>query len=131
MCWLAWQRDRYGAVDACLGALNDDPDPMHNDQTPAVQALGALGLAAVPGLLDRMGADDELTRLRAQRAFELVLGHRHGFQPGRGFRIPQAEAAMRAEWLAQGDYSHDAPAKRRAQALQQWRQWLSSAGKQP
>ena len=119
------------AVDACLSALNDDPDPLHSDQTPAVQALGALGLAAVPGLLDRMNAADDMTRLRAQRAFELVLGRRHGFQPGRGFPSPQAEAAMRAEWSAHGNYAYDASAARRGKAIQKWRQWLTTAGRQP
>lgn len=119
------------AVDACLSALNDDPDPMHNDQTPAVQALGSLGLAAASGLLDRMTAVDDMTRLRAQRAFELVLGRRHGFQPGRGFPSPQAEAAMRAEWSAHGNYAYDASAARRGKAIQQWRQWLTTAGEQP
>ncbi len=118
-------------IEACLNALNDDPDPLHNDQTPAVQALGALGLRAVPGLLERMGSDDALTRLRAQRAFELVLGRRHGFVPGQGFDTPAGEAAMRAEWQAQGDYDHGAPPARRTQAIAQWRQWLRSAKERP
>ena len=116
------------AVDACVRALDDDPDPLHLDLTPAVQALGALGLAAVPALLDRMGASDRMTRLRAQRALELVLARRHGFRPGQGFADPRAEAAMRAEWTVLGNYAHDAPAKRRAQSIQQWRQWLQSTG---
>ena len=116
------------AVDACLRVLNDDPDPLHLDQTPAVQALGALGLAAVPALLDRMAASDRTTRLHAQRALELVLARRHGFRPGQGFADPQAEAAMRTEWTVLGNYAHDAPAKRRAQAVQQWRQWLQTTG---
>lgn len=119
------------AVDACLRVLNDDPDPLHLDQTPAVQALGALGLAAVPALLDRMAASDRTTRLHAQRALELVLARRHGFRPGQGFADPQAETAMRAEWTALGNYAHDAPAKRRAQAIQQWRQWLQGTGGTP
>lgn len=119
------------AVSACLQALNDDPDPLHNDQTPAVQALGGLGLAAVPGLLDHMASLDAMSRLRAQRAFELVLARRHGYQPGHGFPSPQAEAAMRAEWSAHGDYAYNAPAAKRATAIRQWRQWLATAGKQP
>lgn len=119
------------AVAACLQALNDDPDPLHNDQTPAVQALGGLGLAAVPGLLDHMASHDAMTRLRAQRAFALVLSQRHGFRPGRGFPTPQAEAAMRAEWSAHGNYEHDAPDGARAKTIAQWRQWLANAGAQP
>jgi len=119
------------AVAVCLQALNDAPDELHNDQTPAVQALGNLGLAAVPGLLDHMASHDAMTRLRAQRAFELVIARRHGFQPGRGIPTAQAEAAMRAEWSAHGDYAHDASAARRAKAIQQWRQWLQTARTQP
>lgn len=119
------------AVQACLNALNDDPDPLHNDQTPAVQALGTLGLAAVPGLLDRMASHDAMTRLRAQRAFELVLSRRHGFVPGRGFETPAGEAAMRAEWQARGDYDHHASSAQRAQSIDQWRHWLAGAGTRP
>jgi HEAT repeat protein len=119
------------ALGACLGALNDDPDPLHLDRTPAVEALGAMGLAAVPGLLDLMAADDEMTRLRAQRALELVLGRRHGFQPGAGFPTPQAVAAMRAEWLANGDYDYAALEERRRAALDCWQRWLKTAQEQP
>jgi hypothetical protein len=115
------------ALDACLAALDDAAGPAHQDRTPAVDALGEMGLAAVPGLLDRLLADSDMTRLHAQRALESVLDRRHGFEPGRGFATPQHEAAARAEWQANGDYDHAASATQRAAAVTLWRRWLETA----
>src|SRR4051812_35540599 len=40
------------ALQALLQTLDDAPDRLHLDQTPAVQALPALGAVAAPALLD-------------------------------------------------------------------------------
>jgi len=115
-------------LQAALRTLNVGADPLHADRTPAVEALGRMGLRAVPGLLDRLVDENEMTRLHAQRALELVLSRHHGFVPGHGFPSPAHEAAMRAEWQTNGDYQYDAPAAVRSAAVERWRAWLNTGG---
>jgi len=114
-----------GALDACLRTLNDGSDPMHTDMTASVQSLGEMGLRAVPPLLDLLTNDDEMTRLHAQRALELILGRRHGFMPGKGFPSQHAADACREEWRANGNYDYSAAADAREQSAAKWRQWLA------
>jgi HEAT repeat protein len=114
-----------GAQTACLATLNDAADELHLDMTPSVQALGEMGLKAAPALLELLLHDDEMTRLHAQRALELILSRRHGFRPGRGFPSRAAEEAMRAEWRANGDYDYSAEPEARARAVERWREWLA------
>ncbi len=61
------------ALTACLQTLNDAPNPLHADMTPAVQALSEMGMSAVPALLDLLVDENEFTRLHAQRALEMIL----------------------------------------------------------
>jgi HEAT repeat protein len=115
------------AMAACLQTLNDAPDELHLDRTPAVEALGGMGLKPIPSLLDLLMSEDRDTRMHAQRALESIAERRHGFRPGYGFPDRQAEEAMRAEWRANGDYQFDASQEPRAQAVAKWRQWLQTA----
>jgi HEAT repeat protein len=115
------------AMAACLRTLNDAADELHLDRTPAVEALGAMGLKPIPSLLDFLMDKDEMTRLRAQRTLELIMSRRHGFRPGQGFPSPDAGERMRAEWRVNGDYDYAANAQHRATAVAKWRQWLQTA----
>jgi hypothetical protein len=108
-------------------AIDDDPDPMHLDVTPAAQELGAMGLPAVPAILGVLEAEHPDTRLRAQRALEAVIYGRHGFVAGQGFPSDDAEDAARRELQAIG-YDHEADAGARAAALERAREWLARAG---
>jgi HEAT repeat protein len=116
------------ALAAAFQTLNDAPDELHNDITPAVNTLGEMGLSALPMLLDRLDDQDQLTRLRAQRALEQIVYRRHGFQPGHGFPSPGHEQQARAEWHANGDYSYDADPAAREIAVAKWRRWAASQG---
>lgn len=115
------------AMAACLQTLNDAADELHLDRTPAVEALGTMGLKPIPALLALLMVEDRDTRMHAQRALESIVAQRHGFRPGHGFTDPQTEEAMRAEWRANGDYQFDADREQRAQAVAKWRQWLTTA----
>jgi hypothetical protein len=107
-------------------AIDDDPDPLHGDVTPAGQALGAMGRDAVPALLGVLASEREVTRLRGQRAFEAVVCREHGFVPGQGFPGAEAEEAARADLVAIG-YAHDADPGAREAALDRLREWLARA----
>jgi len=115
------------AVAACLQTLSDAPDALHLDRTPAVEALGGMGLDPVPSLLDLLLDKDRETRMHAQRALEAIVARRHGFRPGHGFPNTRAEEALRSEWRANGDYQFDADRELRARAVVIWRQWLRTA----
>src|SRR5260370_5343543 len=88
------------AQAAALQTLNDAADHLHADITPSVRTLSGMGLKAIPSLLDLLMAEDEMTRLHAQRALESILARQHGFVPGGGFPSPKAEEETRAEWMA-------------------------------
>jgi HEAT repeat protein len=113
------------AMAACLQTLNDAADALHIDMTPSVQALGAMGLKVVPPLLELLTHQDELTRLRSQRALELILSRRHGFEPGHGFPSEAAAESTRAQWRANGDYDYRADANSRSASVALWRRWLA------
>ena len=120
------QIDHPEATSACLQTLNDAADELHNDLTPAVQALGAMGLRAAPPLLDLLTSDDSMTRLHAQRALELIVARQHGFQPGQGFPNPSAAAQAQADWHDHGNYDYTADAAIRATAVLQLRDWFNT-----
>lgn len=112
-------------IAALLARIDENPDELHLDSTPAVTALAAAGRPALPGLLDLMAAPQPHTRLRAQRAFEGVLMRELGFVPGQGFATPDGEQRLRALWAAQGGYAWDAPEPARAGAIAAWQAWLA------
>lgn len=102
---LAELADPY-ALEALIRTLDDGAGPNHVDMTPAVSALGAMGDRALPALIPPLSAEDELTRLHAQRALEGVLEQR---------------ADPRAEMAAIG-YRYDAVPDARAAAVARLRQ---------
>jgi HEAT repeat protein len=114
-------------LEQWLQAIDDDPDPLHLDMTPAVRALGDMGPTAVPPLLDLMLSGSDETRLHAQRALELVVYRRHGFEPGQGFPSPADEQAARDELVA-GGYDHAAEPDARRAAVERLRLSLEDAG---
>ena len=114
-------------IDALVRALDDDPDPLHLDMTPAVQALGEIGIDAVPALAGALESPSEDTRLRAQRALEAVVQRRHGFAPGRGFPSERAEQDAREE-LARIGYDHESEPPERAAAIERLRVWHAASG---
>ena len=106
------------AMAACLQTINDAADELHLDITPSVRALGQMGLRAVPSLLDLLMHDDEITRLHAQRALELIVAWRATLK---------AAEEMRREWHENGDYDYSADAETRAISVTTWRKWLKEA----
>jgi HEAT repeat protein len=110
---LAELDDPY-ALDALIRTLDDGAGPNHVDITPAVTALGDMGERALPALIEPLGADDELTRLHAQRALEAAIQSRHG----------GAEDPTRDE-LTDIGYDYDAEPEARAAAIDRLRRTVS------
>lgn len=112
-------------IAALVARIDADPDPLHWDRTPAVEALIRVGWPAAPLLLDRMLDASEDTRLRAQRALEGILLRELGFVAGRGFTREGGEARFRALWDKLGGYAFDADPEDRQRAVCAWKEWLT------
>jgi HEAT repeat protein len=117
------------ALAALLHTLDDAADELHGDTTPAVSALGELGLSALPSLLDLLMDQNEVRRLHAQRAVEQIIMRRFGFLPGQGFPDATAEDRFRALWKANGNYNYSAEAATRSDAVDKWRRWVATVEK--
>jgi hypothetical protein len=113
-------------VRRAIAALDDDADPMHLDQTPAVHELARMGLRAVEPLATPLLSDDQDTRLHAQRAWEGIVYARHGFVSGQGFPDDDAEAAAIADLSAVG-YSFEDGRPEREAAVRRLREWVERA----
>src|SRR3954447_6369348 len=110
--------------------INDDPDKLHGDSTPAVDRLIEIGEPALEPALELISSADRETRMRAQRVLEGVTMRSHGFRPGEGWRDRDAEEAWRQLWASLGNLDWDAPAARRAEAVERWRAWLTARDKE-
>jgi hypothetical protein len=114
-----------GEVARWIAAINDHPDAAHGDYTPAVHALVRLGLPAVGAVLPLLVADDQWTRLRAQRVLEGVSRdwvRQHG-PPARP-HSPSGDQAWLALWQDNGGYDWRAAPEARRDALARWQRWL-------
>jgi HEAT repeat protein len=112
------------APAALARTLNDAPDQLHWDMTPAVYSLGQMGLRALPELLDLLMDDDELTRLRAQRALERINDQLHESQPGHESSGGKPEDPATVRWRTNGNYDYAADVASRAAAVEKWREWI-------
>ena len=115
-------------VAELLKRIDETPDELHIDLTPAANELVTIGRPALPGLLNLMASTNQETRLHAQRAFEGILMAEMGFVPGRGFSTPDGEDRFRALWTGQGSYDWNADEDARERSLAAWRAWLDEEG---
>jgi hypothetical protein len=106
--------------------INEQPDSLHGDYTPAVHALVRLGLAALPVVVPLLESEDRFTRLRAQRVLEGVTREWVKRSAAPKTR-PGATYRWRALWSENGDYDWQADAAARAASVTRWREWLRRA----
>lgn len=114
------------ALQACLKTLDDAPDSLHSDRTPAVRCLIEIGRPALAPLLDVLAAPSATTRLHAQRAVEGITRRMHGFD-GKAWTGGTADDWIR--WWGTIGYAHDGPDAARAAAIDRLRAWTAGAGK--
>jgi hypothetical protein len=112
-------------IDSLIASINDDPDKLHSDYTPAAHRLIELGEPALAPALDLMLSDDRITRMRAQRVIEGVTMRLHGFQFGQGWKDNNDELEWRRLWQSLGDLDFDAPVESRTESVELWRRWLA------
>lgn len=119
------------AVEAWLSVINDAPDPLHHDVTPAVVALARLGVHVLPSILRLLDSPDAPTRQRAQKVLERVTFSdvTDGAKPR-----PLSNAAASqwtALWAENGSYQWDAPEPQRRTAIERWRRWIADRARLP
>jgi hypothetical protein len=114
----------FDVLDACIATLNDAPDPLHFDITPAVQSLCEMGITALPAILPLLDSADERTRQRAQKVLELVSFKEVSDTVQPRPLSDHARAEWSALWRRNGSYQWNAPEAQRQSATRQWRNWL-------
>jgi hypothetical protein len=115
-------------VAALVRTIDDDPDPLHADFTPAVQALVKKGWPGARAVVHLLDAPEHLTRLRAQRVIEGVVKYHHGWRPGVGYADPSGQDKTLAVLAQNGSYRADAPEGERRASMEKWRGYLAAQG---
>lgn len=117
------ERIRQQRIEGLIRSINQHPDPLHLEVTPAVRELVEIGPSAIPLLLEVQLSDLPESHMRAQTALEGITMRMYGFQPGQGWR-PEDEARWRGFWADLGslNWQDDEPKRQASVAL--WRQWL-------
>lgn len=111
-------------IERLVAAINEHPDHLHGDRTPAVDALIAHGLPALPHILPLLESDDELTRLRAQRVLEgATLAWTKEHTSARPLTHADTQAWQQL-WTRNGPYDWRADSVARREAVRRWRAWL-------
>jgi hypothetical protein len=114
-----------GGIAKLAAEINDYPDALHGDYTPAVHQLVKIGTAALPAVLPLLVSEDRLTRLHAQRVLEGVT---RAWVQSRTVPVPPTRkdaSAWLKLWQENGAYNWEADAAARGQAVSLWRQWLA------
>lgn len=113
-------------IERLVAAINDNPNLLHGDRTPAVEALVQRGMDALPHVLPLLEQGDEPTRMRAQRVLEGVSrAWVHERTPARPL-TQGAAAEWQRLWRENGSYDWRAPAAAREEAVRLWREWLAT-----
>lgn len=111
------------ALEACLRTLDDAPDSLHADRTPAVACLIEIGRPALAPLVDRLEAPDEQTRIHARRAVEGITRREFGFD---GSTWSDTDRDRWLTWWASIGYDHAGSTANRAAAVARLRAWMRS-----
>ena len=113
------------ALQALQATINDSPDPLHWEQTPAVQSLVELGISALPTVFVLMNSANENTRRRAQYVLASVVlrDTNQRLQPR-----PLTNQALQ-DWeklqQANGSYQWNETESARRSSIDLWKHWYA------
>ena len=117
----------HARVVELLKHLNENPDLLHYDITPAVYELVSLGRPALRyGVLEALLSPDYDTRQRAENVVDrIVLTELGYFDTHRSLAERQwADEQGKKIWLANGNYDCGAPEELRRASYEKWVLWL-------
>jgi hypothetical protein len=113
------------ALSALQATINDSPDPLHWEQTPAVQSLIEMGTAVLPTVFALMDSSNETKRRRAQYVLATVVLQdiNQRLQPR-----PLTNQAIQ-EWerlhQANGSYEWNGTESARKISIELWKRWFA------
>jgi hypothetical protein len=111
-------------IAGLVATINEAPDPLHGDRTPAVEALIQHGVASLPHVLPLLAGGHELTRLRAQRVLEgVTLAWVREHTPSRAMTRGDVHEWQEL-WRANGSYDWRGSPEARSESVRLWRAWL-------
>ncbi len=113
-------------VQKLIAAIDENPDPLHLDITPAVLELARLRWHVIPYLESSLLSNNEMTRLHAQRALEGAIMRYLGFEPGIGWQNKAGESRFRRLWKENGNYDYQASEAKRRTTVAAWQQWFET-----
>ncbi|HSI77827.1 MAG TPA: hypothetical protein VK957_18150 [Lunatimonas sp.] len=112
-------------IDSLVKVINENPDRLHLDYTPAVHQLIEYGVEAIEAVLPSLNSQDKWERLRALRVLEGVINRQNGWKSGIGFPDGSDGEQKTRELLQQnGNYQYDAPIEQRTSSIAKWKEWL-------
>lgn|SRR5262249_2050414 len=112
------------ALEACLRTIDDSPEMLHFEITPAVRALTKMGLPALNAVLPLLDAEDERTRQHAQKVFEQVTLDEIEREMKIAAHSPSATAEWQRLWDGNGAYQWNHAAAERRAAIERWQRWI-------
>src|SRR5215472_1570923 len=92
-------------IQQLVRVINEDPDELHGDFTPAVLKLMTKGLPAAIAVLPLLNSPDSSTRARAYRVLEGVIKIRNGWVPGQGYKDREGQDRTESTLAANGNYN--------------------------
>lgn len=120
-------------VREALARLDEKPDMLHFDYTPAVSELIDLGEPAIEPTLPYLLSDSWATRVHAETAVAGAIQRMHGFVRGQGWTSTAGEEAHRRlcpvlwgeAWAGHTSLA-DTPRPMRVAYIEQVKRWLAS-----
>jgi hypothetical protein len=112
-------------IHELIDRINESPDKLHGDYTPASMRLIAVGERALDAVLPLMLNEDPTTRLRAQRVLEGITMKTYGFAAGRGWATSKGENEWREFWRGLGGLDWESPRNAREESVALWTRWLA------
>lgn len=108
-----------------IAAIDDAPDKLHAESTPATGALIDLGIAALPAVVPLLASPAADTRMRAQHVLEMVTMELFGFRRGHGWDDFAHEIRWRDFWAAMmAEGADEAGEPSAASVVAHWQSWL-------
>lgn len=114
------------SVAHLIATIDDDPDVLHGDITPAVTALCGLGLDGAIAVAPLLDAPTAPTRMHAGRALACAVARWLGYQAGDDDGRSGARRRFEQAWRANGAYNPDAAPAARQAARARWTAWLAA-----
>jgi hypothetical protein len=104
--------------------IDDSPDPLHRELTPAAHRLIKIGQAALPSVIPLLASDNSDTRIHAACVLSCVTEEMCGHELGTS-RTDEEWSKWKALWERMGDYRTDSLPERRTECVRRWTAWVN------